>query len=150
VLQPEFKINQIKKTHLDLFRLSLCSSPPPSGCRPSSPLSRVNLYLCSLFVCCQFVLSHQAYKACLLVFPVLITSLFTSYPGYLHCPDPEPACHSVPYSALDYRPLPALDLSFACLLLYNKRLLFKLSASGLILSLDISSHPSTHNTNNDV
>uniref|UniRef100_A0A8C7NK04 Ig-like domain-containing protein n=1 Tax=Oncorhynchus mykiss TaxID=8022 RepID=A0A8C7NK04_ONCMY len=38
-------------SHPDLFHRSLCLSPPPSRCRPSSPLSPVYLYLCFLSVC---------------------------------------------------------------------------------------------------
>ena len=53
---------------------------PPSRSRPPSLLSPVHLYLCSLFVCCQFVLSCQAYQrvfrtplsTCFLVILVLI------------------------------------------------------------------------------
>jgi hypothetical protein len=49
----------MKLSHPDLFHLSLCLSPPPSRSHPSSPLSPMKKYMCSLFVCCQFVLSYQ-------------------------------------------------------------------------------------------
>jgi hypothetical protein len=51
-------------SHPDLFHLSLCLSPPPSRCSPSSPLSPVYLYLCSLFVYCQFVLFMKPTSVC--------------------------------------------------------------------------------------
>jgi hypothetical protein len=101
----------------DLFHLSLCLSPPPSRCHPSSPLSPVYLYMCSLFVCCQFVLFRQAYQRFSLWswrvivpgFPDFYLSPhpepFPHYSGLLISawPDPEPACCPVPlphYSGL--------------------------------------------------
>jgi hypothetical protein len=62
---------RLQLSHPDLFHLSLCLSSPPSRCRPSSPLSPVYLYLCSLFVC-----------ASLFCF-VKSTSIFPCAPGFL-------------------------------------------------------------------
>ena len=62
-------------SHPDLFNQSFCLSPPPSRCHPSSSLSPVYLCLCSLFVCCQFVLFRKVYQrlflcSCLSLIPV--------------------------------------------------------------------------------
>lgn len=121
------------RSHPDLFHLSVCLSPPPSRCHPSSLLSPVYLYLCSLFVCCQLVLFIHTYQRFSLVLPVFLL-LFSNpsrfWPFWLPwpwdclpfctlphrsglltpaCPDPETACHSGPFiPSLDHWPLPAL------------------------------------------
>jgi hypothetical protein len=68
---------KVMVSHPDLFHLSLWLSPPPSSCHPSSQLSPVYLYLCFLFVCCQFVLfvkSTSGFVSQLLIFPVSLFS----------------------------------------------------------------------------
>jgi hypothetical protein len=108
-------------SHPDLFHLYLWLSPPPSRCRLSSPLSTVYLYLCSLFVCCQFILfvkSTSGFVSQLLLFPV---SLLLAPPGFDPClswdrlPDDSvwpwarlPTCTFAP--PLDSWPLPTLSL----------------------------------------
>ena len=61
------------------FHLSLCLSAPPSRCRPFSPLSPGYLYLCSLFVRCQFILFHQGYQRFFLCSSLLMHPVF---PGF--------------------------------------------------------------------
>jgi hypothetical protein len=67
----------------DLFHHSLCLSPPPSRCRPSSPLSPGYLYLCSLFVCSKFVfVKSTSVLSQFLLFPSLS---FSGPPGFDPC-----------------------------------------------------------------
>ena len=127
-----------KITHPDLLHLSLRLSPPPSRCRPSSPLSPVYLYLCSLFVCCQFILFVSS---CL--FPASLFLALLVFDTCLACPDPEPAClttlpavlYLCPY--MDFRPLPDLTLpscTFASVAVINiVTLTWSASGSYLIL-----------------
>jgi hypothetical protein len=87
----------------------------PSRCRPSPLLSPVYLYLCSLFVFCQFVLFvqvNQRFVSQLLLFPVCLFSPSWFWPLSVLTPSPPawPLClplslHISPL--LDYRRLPA-------------------------------------------
>jgi hypothetical protein len=112
-------------SHPDLFHLSLWWSPPPSRCCPSSPLSPVYLYLCSRFVCCQFILFarvNQCFASQLLLFPVSLPLGFDLCQSWLRARMPDhSACpwaclpadlYLCPLSGL---PTSALHWPWACL-----------------------------------
>jgi hypothetical protein len=138
VLYPVHVINKLwfvftrdgnMRTNMNMSHpdLSLCLSPAPSRCRPYSPLSPVYLYLCSLFVCFQFVLFVKPTSVCFPVSACYLLLFFSPsqfwafclpwpwdclpfctlphHPGLLTpaCPDPETACCSGPFTpSLDY------------------------------------------------
>ena len=105
--------------------LCACLHPPGVAHLPHYPLCIFTCVLC-LSVASSFCSWNL--PACVSLLLPVSCSCFLVFPGFdsSACTDPESACRSVPcLTSLDYWPLPAFDLSFACPCIRNQRLLLR-------------------------